>query len=364
MNSIELCLKNNIPKAGKLKPIVWAAILNLYQRGLHQFTAEIVKNECDVLDNTVQWNARIPAICNSMRNATKCGGGVVGEDRSNNGFTIAFTDEDEGIEEENIISKPSKVDSTTKGSNLSIFSVEENVKLTADKKIKRLVESFVWDKIQDKKNKKLLIIGCSDTKVPGGNQELLNDYFNEENYDDFIPHRLERFSQYSELLLNPDLQLYFNKVREGIPVDLNYFNNQTVTRLYLPAVKRYFGGKFYSQDLINLYYEKNQESNLHILIVSGLYGIIEFRDSIIDYHLEINKLPFWTQLNNTSIRDAVINYIKENDIGNEMVFYSLSPSKYLEALKPIQPWTNIWIAHDRGDTSARFLSQEFLPRLS
>jgi cytoplasmic iron level regulating protein YaaA (DUF328/UPF0246 family) len=102
---------------------------------------------------------------------------------------------------------------------------------------------------------------------------------------------------------------------------------------------------------------------LHILIISGLYGVIEFRDSIIDYHLEINRNPFWTNENNTSINDAVKKYIKENHIDDQSVFYSLS-DKYLPALNPpFANWKNLWIAHDRGDTSARLLKDHFLPEL-
>ena len=129
----------------------------------------------------------------------------------------------------------------------------------------------------------------------------------------------------------------------------------------MPAFKRY-DGIFYSPELRKLYIEKNRDSNLHILIISGLYGVLEFRDSIIDYHLEINRIPFWTQPNNISILNAVKKYIEVNDISNEMVFYSLS-NIYNDALKPIEEWINLWIPIGRGHTSARFLEQEFLPRL-
>ena len=47
-----------------------------------------------------------------------------------------------------------------------------------------------------------------------------------------------------------------------------------------------------------------------------------------------------------------------------MVFYSLSKGgtfSYTRALKPSEPWKNIWIEHDRGDTSARFIKDHFLP---
>ena len=45
-----------------------------------------------------------------------------------------------------------------------------------------------------------------------------------------------------------------------------------------------------------------------------------------------------------------------------MVFYSLS-KKYKPALNPNENWNNIWITHDRGRISARFLKDYFLPQL-
>ena len=53
-------------------------------------TARDVKEECLRLDNTIQWDDRLPAICNAMRKATECGGLIVGEDCDKNQFAIAF----------------------------------------------------------------------------------------------------------------------------------------------------------------------------------------------------------------------------------------------------------------------------------
>jgi cytoplasmic iron level regulating protein YaaA (DUF328/UPF0246 family) len=98
------------------------------------------------------------------------------------------------------------------------------------------------------------------------------------------------------------------------------------------------------------------------LIISGLYGIIDFRDSILDYHLEISRKPLWSNENNLNILETVKQYLVTNDISNDMVFYSLS-DVYKNALKPIPQWINLWIKVDRGDSSARFLDQQFLSRL-
>lgn len=233
---------------------------------------------------------------------------------------------------------------------------------TAEEKIEEKIECLDWDKIKDKKKNKLLIIGCSDTKTQGGNNELVFNFFNNGNYVNLIENRnIRKILQYESLLLNT--QNYFENINRG---NADYFNFQYNFPLYKSAIDRYYGGKFYSEEHLQLYRQKNDDSNLHILIISGLYGIIEFRDSIIDYHLEIKRQPFWTKDNNTSIHDAVKKYIKENEIANEMVFYSLSNSGnycYTKALKPSENWNDIWINHDRGDTPARFLKDYFLPEL-
>lgn len=229
----------------------------------------------------------------------------------------------------------------------------------ANKKIEECLKNLDWDKLKDKNNPKLLIIGCSNSKTQGGNNEIEFNYFNNDNYLNLIESRnIRNTSHYENLLLNTPS--YFENISRG---NADYFNMQYNFPLYKSAIDRYAGGTFYTEELLQLYRQKNNESNLHILIISGLYGVIEFRDSIIDYHLEIKRKPFWTKENNTSIKDAVKKYINENNIDNQSVFYSLS-DKYLPALNsPFANWKNLWITYDRGDTSARLLKDHFLPKL-
>lgn len=242
-------------------------------------------------------------------------------------------------------------------------------RISVDELFKAINEKLDWNKIQ-KSHKKLLIIACSDTKTPGGSNMPQNNCFeNQILYNNLISDRKTRNDQYDQLFItNP---IYFThkdnppkRIKRGnIPVVNNYFSDCRNNNHLLPAMDRYAGGTFYSQTLRNLYNQKNQQSNLHILIISGLYGIVEFRDSIIDYHLKIDKINFWTKNNNTSIRDTVKKYIQINEISDDMVFYSLAPSSYRNALKPINQWTDLWIAGGRSTNSVKFLEQEFLPRL-
>jgi len=220
-----------------------------------------------------------------------------------------------------------------------------------------------WDKISNKVTKKLLVIACSDAKIPGGEEVKTIDIFNNiETYPNLINCRNVRNVHYEGLFANNPA--YFNKSRNGFRVNVNYFIQQVQQPLYLSAVKRY-NGKFYKQGLRELYIEKNTDSNLHILIISGLYGVLEFRDTIIDYHLKIDNTNFWA--NRTCIHDAIKKYIEINDISNDMVFYSLSES-YCSALKPLDIWTNLWQArvgyrNANSTISAEYLRNEFLPNL-
>lgn len=349
------CLLKKIANAsGKLQPTILTAILNIYNRGLHHITAREVKEECKIIDNSVPWDGRIPAICNAMRNTTECGFSIIGKDINSNDFTISIDDNitNKGLPKENKISK----ERLPKGKTIYIVSANESSN--------NLLENLEWGKIQNKSVKKLLIISCSDKKTPGGVNMPGNNSFEDPNlYNNLLIDRGTRNIQYRDFIaLNPN---YFNKSRSGLgDVNADYFKKQFLAPSYLPAFERY-AGKFYNPKLRNLYIEKNQETNLHILIISGLYGVIDFRDSIIDYHLEINKQTFWTKKNNNSILEAIKKYIEINEISNDMVFYSLS-TEYKKALNPIFQWKNLWRTGGRSvnlRNSADFLEQEFLPKL-
>ena len=229
-------------------------------------------------------------------------------------------------------------------------------KLSFNDKIIALSKTIDWSSLKNKK--KLLIIACSDTKNPGGIPVCTDDLFQSLNLPDFINNRQIRLCQYDNLLIN-EPEYFNNKKRSKLPVNQIYFNDCRNTNvLYMPAYQRYSGRLFYSEGLILRYLEKIELEDLHILIISGLYGVLEFNDSIIDYQLEISKSTFWTKNKNFSIQEAVKKYIKVNSIDNEFVFYSLS-GQYKKALKPIQEWNDIWIKHDRGACSASFL-EDFL----
>ena len=109
-----------------------------------------------------------------------------------------------------------------------------------------------------------MITGCSHSKNGGGQGIVEQNYFAEQN--ELIDNRNTRFDQYSELLLN--YQDYFDN-------EVEYYSNQLNNHSYLAAINRY-KGRFYSETLKQLYLEKNENANLHILIISGLYTFYTF----------------------------------------------------------------------------------------
>jgi hypothetical protein len=260
-------------------------------------------------------------------------------------------------------SESTKVNNAKKEKYSPLTNSKDNS--TADEKINELLKSLDWKKIKENNRNKLLIISCSDSKIPGGKNTNVKDYFKEEKFINLLNNREQRCGDYEILLKNnPDYFLKEGKSRKrnGDSVQSDYFSQCRTSDLFLPAIDRY-DGRYYTSALRKLYRDK---TNLHILIISALYGVIKFDDSIIDYHLTIERKPFWTKNNNTSICDAVKKYIIDNKIDDEMVFYSLSQGgnyPYRDALNPIKEWNNIWVIHDQGDTSVRFLRDHFLPEL-
>lgn len=210
-----------------------------------------------------------------------------------------------------------------------------------EKKINEILKKIDFENL--KNNQKLLIIPCSHKKRADGTDFHERNYFNSEAYKYLNLARELRKYHYKEFInSNPDkfvMQKDINGNGDIVQVDGNYFidlmnNNNNL----LPAFERY-EGKFYSYELRNLYFQKHNKSNLHILIISGQYGIIEFNDEITDYHFEIKDgVNLWGNI----LTNAINQYIVEKDIDHSNVFYALS-DKYLNKINPNIQWKNLWI---------------------
>ena len=149
------CMNDKIANANNpLKPIILRAILNIYQNGNNEISAQMVKIECAKIDNTIIWNNRIPAICSAMRNSLECGGRTLGENRDFNGFTITFV----ANVESNIILQ-------TKNKTSENKEKSKTIKKEVPQKIKNA------EKLVLTKNFKVVMI-CSS----GKNDSTLDDY--------------------------------------------------------------------------------------------------------------------------------------------------------------------------------------------
>jgi cytoplasmic iron level regulating protein YaaA (DUF328/UPF0246 family) len=255
---------------------------------------------------------------------------------------------------------------TTESSNITINKKSSKSKKTNKKdnstfnqtnEFTKLLNSLNLDKLKTENGPKLLIIGCSNSKSTQPNS-LDND--NHENYN--FGNAINSYREIRENYYINELPIgYFNsQVRNGNNVDRQYFmnalNNNPQKALDLYGSNQ---SPFYNPQIKGLYRLKIETSNLHLLIISGLYGLVKHSDYINDYHLEIYKgRNIWVN----SITNAINQYINDNQIDHNLVFYSLS-DKYLNKINPNTQWKNLWISHDRGQTSAKFLKEYFLPNL-
>jgi len=223
----------------------------------------------------------------------------------------------------------------------------------------KLLNSLNIDKLKNDNSPKLLIIGCSNSKSVQSNS-FYNNY--DENYNfgnEINSFREIRKNYYIEIPIN-----YFNGQNRngnivGKPYFMNALNNNPQIALELYGSNQ---SPFYNPQIKGLYRLKIETSNLHLLIISGLYGLVKHSDYINDYHIEIYKgRNIWLN----SITNAINQYIKDNQIDHNSVFYSLSDN-YLNKINPNTQWKNLWIKNSGSGSltsSAKFLKEYFLPNL-
>jgi hypothetical protein len=207
-------------------------------------------------------------------------------------------------------------------------------------------------KIMKSKKTKLLIIGCCDAKSLQPNN--LNNG-NKVNYNFGEPLENSRQAR-NQIYQQLDATYFIGKTRNNIEVDQNYFLNALNRNNRREALDVYGNNysPFFKPQMKQLYRQKILSSNLQVLIISGLYGLLKHDDYINDYHLEINKgQNVW----GNCISDAIKAYIKKNNIDDKLVYYSLS-NNYLTFLGPAHPnWTNLWENHPgRGHAQAEDLA--------
>jgi len=242
------CLNDKIANANNpLKPIILRAILNIYQNGNQEISARMVKTECVDIDNSILWNNRLPAICNTMRSALDCGGKIKGEDRNFNDFTVTFNTDNFKQAIQQITSKT--------------ISVK-----TKENPLKSIVE-------KDPKN--VFLITCSSSKI--NENELSNKPFKLENLsfnDELKDHRMNLI----KLIANPET-VHLRK-EKSITNNINFSKSELAHLVYSE-------GRFY-----NKHAACSKDWSIEVLqkvyIVSALFGMIRADDYIPLYDLAMN----------------------------------------------------------------------------
>ena len=265
------------------------------------------------------------------------------------------------VEKEKIAKKASVVKGTVADSFKSNNNVKTSKEITANQNIKVLFNQLNWEKVKDRNKKKLLIIGCSDSKQLTSSFSLKSN----KNYDfgeSIKQARMKRLKYYEALLVNSKKSNYFQKKRNNTDVNVDYFQNCS-GKSSIRAIELYGSTKstFYNPKMKKIFQEKIEESNLDILIISGLFGILRYDDFIFDYHLKIgNSKNIW----GNTLTNAVRKYITDNKIDNKLVFYCLSNQYLANFGNADMEWKNLWINHvdGRGHLQANDL-KDFLNKI-
>ena len=104
-----------------------------------------------------------------------------------------------------------------------------------------------------------------------------------------------------------DLKCKDKRYEEGIAL------NKTVEQWpYLPAIQRYTGVMFKALDYHVMAKDWQDYANQHILIVSGMYGLLQLQDTIANYKLPVTSkwlYKFWWD----KLTQALITFAKEKN---------------------------------------------------
>lgn len=233
-----------------------------------------------------------------------------------------------------------------------------NTNHSADTTSTNFIDELIKRKpsITDKKNKKLLIINCCDAKSM---QPINLNNAQHSNYafgTALNNARRIRLADYQAM--NAD---YFNTTRNNAPVNQAYFMGALNPSNRRPVFDTYGSNHspFFNPHIKAIYLDKIQHSNLHILIISGLYGILHHSDYINDYHFEINKgINIW----GNTISNAIQEFIIQNDVDNQHVVFCLSPKYQPYIGQPNANWENLWRnlggrGHNQASELIEFLNQ-------
>ena len=289
MNKIELCLQNKIANSSKLRPTILKAILNLYNRGILKMTAEMVKNECLVLDISKPWNERIPAICLSMKNATECGGRIIGEYREINGFTIAF--DGNNLE----ISTPKKTSAKTQ---------TNKKEKTNSSSIPTYTNEIEIEKLNLSKNFKVVMI-CAG----GKNDSFFTAYPNE----NFVNNRFNNFEHHPDEIMNNGIMSW----RDYLIQNQNDQNLLSAYQLYVPRTFPYVYLDLYNEYKTNFY------------ILSAGWGLVNSEFRLPKYDITFSNTAQPRNKRNNNLIEPIYNDFYQLTVNDEDIIF-IGSKDYLE----------------------------------
>ena len=189
----------------------------------------------------------------------------------------------------------------------------------------------------------LIILQCSGLKVSGGELLPINDTF----ADTLQPTRI-LIQKKNGLIINPNLFM---------PAYLRYGTNQMGNN----------GGRLYTHLNWNDTIQPSIDSgNVFIVIISALYGLIEYDTPILNYDLNITSSKrAWLQ--NNLLKTTLSDYINARpQITQVLSFLSSQYYSVLDDFHKIAPLNqaeyigNKWIRYDRGANVATLLNNHFV----
>jgi hypothetical protein len=292
------CINKKIATSNGVLQTILKAILALYNDGNKVMSHKVVRQKCYLIDTNFPKNGYNSAISNAMKNSIQCGGRMLNEYSVKNDFTIAF--------DENTTNLDIKI---SKKSTLKVPEQTNIQKLSIDSNFKN--EHFYIPSRLGAKT--LIIINCSSSKCEGGQEKKsIKDFFDKDitPYHNFIKRRNEIISQYSDNIKNP--------------------------RIVKEAYLRYNGGGkswVYNNVDWNKVIDLHKKNKLEVIILSALYGVVEFNLQIPEYDLTIDKTQ--KQWGNT-INDVIEEYIKNKEIINVFNCISSGYSPLIKNIKATQ----------------------------
>lgn len=169
----------------------------------------------------------------------------------------------------------------------------------------------------------IAIIACCKTKRPGGSTEYepspLADYLNASHFRHLMYARRD-LAKILNLPPGPDLGS----------------GNEESNIEFLPSFARYNGIVYQQSDFLNVY---TSLKSTQVIIISALYGILDARELIRNYELNMNTT--------LAIRRKVKTWWKARGLGEILkeitchdtykTVHDLLPKSYREALKPWPP---------------------------